>query len=49
MYENRKVRPVQTIPGIGGGGIKKKDGGVNSTVIYCKYFGKCHNVIPTEQ
>jgi hypothetical protein len=36
MYENGKTRPVETIPGMGGGGIKKNDGGVNSTLIYCK-------------
>jgi hypothetical protein len=27
MYENRKMRPAETILGIGGGGIKKNDGG----------------------
>jgi hypothetical protein len=28
MYGNEKMRPVETIPGMGGwGGIKKKDGG----------------------
>jgi hypothetical protein len=31
-------------PGIGGRGIKEHDGGMNSTMIYCKNFGKCHNV-----
>jgi hypothetical protein len=28
----------------GGGEIKENDGGVNSTMIYCKNFCKCHNV-----
>jgi hypothetical protein len=37
-----KLRPVETIPGMGGKGIKKNDGRVNSTMIYCKNFGKCH-------
>jgi hypothetical protein len=27
MYENGKMRPVGTIPGIGEGRIKKNDGG----------------------
>jgi hypothetical protein len=27
MYENGKIRPVETIPGIGGGNIKENDGG----------------------
>jgi hypothetical protein len=43
MYEYGKMRPVQTIPGNDGGGIKENDGGVNSTMTYCKNFGKYHN------
>jgi hypothetical protein len=43
MYVNGKMRPVETIPGVGGEGIKEKDGRVNSTMIYCKNFCKCHN------
>jgi hypothetical protein len=42
------MRPIETIPGIGRGGqrrIKKNDGWVNSTMIYCKNFCKCHNVL----
>jgi hypothetical protein len=27
MYENEKMRPVETIPGMGAGGIKESDGG----------------------
>jgi hypothetical protein len=27
MYENGKMRPVKTSPGMGGGGIKENDGG----------------------
>jgi hypothetical protein len=51
MYENGKMRPVETIPGrgIGGEGIKENDGGVNSTVKYCKNFCKCHNVLPVQK
>jgi hypothetical protein len=29
VYVNRKMRPVETIPGMGGRGIKENDGGVN--------------------
>jgi hypothetical protein len=47
MYENGKIRSVETIPGMGGGGIKN-DGGVNSAMIYCKDFCKCHNVPPVQ-
>jgi hypothetical protein len=46
MYENGKMRPVETIPGMGREGRMMK--GVNSTMIYCKKFCKCHNV-PTVQ
>jgi hypothetical protein len=27
MYVNGKMRPVETIPGMGGGGINENDGG----------------------
>jgi hypothetical protein len=27
MYENGKMRTVETMPGMGGGGIKENDGG----------------------
>jgi hypothetical protein len=49
MYENGKMRPVETVPGMGGGGIKENDGWVNSTVINYKNFYKCHNVPPVQQ
>jgi hypothetical protein len=49
MYENGNVRPVETIPGMRGGEIKENAGGVNSTITYCKNFGKCHNVPPVQQ
>jgi hypothetical protein len=48
MYVNGKIRPVETIPGMEGGGIKENDGGMNSTMIYYQNFCKCHNV-PLEQ
>jgi hypothetical protein len=34
MYVNFKMTSVETIPGIGRGGTKKSDGGVNSSMIY---------------
>jgi hypothetical protein len=49
MYETGKMRHVETIPGVGGRGIKENDGEVNSTMIYCKNFCKCHNVPPVPQ
>jgi hypothetical protein len=27
MYINEKMRPIETIPGVGRGGIKENDGG----------------------
>jgi hypothetical protein len=48
MHENGKMRPVETIPGMGGG-IKENDGGVNSTMIYCKNFYNCYNLPPVQQ
>jgi hypothetical protein len=49
MYENGKMRPVETIPGIGGRGIKENGGRVNSTMICCKNFAKYHNVPLVQQ
>jgi hypothetical protein len=43
MYISGKMRPVETIWGMGGG-IKENGRGVNSTMMYCKHFCKCHNV-----
>jgi hypothetical protein len=37
MYENGKMRPVDTIPGIGNMD-KGEYGGMNLTKIYCKNF-----------
>jgi hypothetical protein len=44
---NAKMIPIETtIPGMKGGGIKESSGVemVNSAMIYCKNFCKCHNV-----
>jgi hypothetical protein len=38
MYENEKVRPVETIPGMGGREIKVNYGEMNSTMIHFKTF-----------
>jgi hypothetical protein len=46
MNENGKMRPDETIPGMGEG-IKENDGGVNLAMIYCKNFCKCHNAPPS--
>jgi hypothetical protein len=48
------MRPADTIPGMHKAvgsilSIKEKDGGVNSTMIYCKNFCKCHNVPLVQQ
>jgi hypothetical protein len=34
MHENGKLRPVESVPEMGGGGIKENDEGVNSMMIY---------------
>jgi hypothetical protein len=37
MYENVKMRPVETIPGMGGGRTKENDGGGELNYdIFCK-------------
>jgi hypothetical protein len=38
MYENGKMRSVETILGLGVGRIKKNDTGENSIMTYCKFF-----------
>jgi hypothetical protein len=47
MNVNRKIRPIETIPGIGGRRINENLEGMNSTMIQCKNFCKCHNVPPS--
>jgi hypothetical protein len=49
MYENGKMRLVAAFPGMGQGGIKENDGGVNSILVHCKNFCKCHSVPPVQQ
>jgi hypothetical protein len=49
MHVNGKMRPVGTVPGMGGEGQRRMMEGVNSTVIYCKKFCKCRNVPPAQQ
>jgi hypothetical protein len=44
-----KLRPAKTIPGMGRKGIKENDGGVNLTMIKCKNFCKCYNILPVQQ
>jgi hypothetical protein len=41
------MRPVQTIPGVGGGGISENDGKGDFNYVYlicCKNFCKCYSV-----
>jgi hypothetical protein len=45
MCENGKIRPIQTIPGMGEGGQRRMMEGVNWTMIYCKN----NNMIKTEK
>jgi hypothetical protein len=47
MYEKGVMRPAETILRRWGGGIKECDGRSESK-IYCKHFGKCHNVPPIQ-
>jgi hypothetical protein len=49
MYVNGKMRPVETVPGMRKRGTKENDGGVDSTMIYCKNSCKRHNVSPAQQ
>jgi hypothetical protein len=49
MYVNRKMRLVETVLGIGGGKKRRRMERMNSGMIYCKNFCKCHNVSPAQQ
>jgi hypothetical protein len=44
MYVNGKMRPVETLPGMGEGRVRENVEGVNSMMINYKKFCKCHNV-----
>jgi hypothetical protein len=44
LNENGKMRLVETIPGMEDRGQRRMMEGVDSTMIYCKNFGKCHNL-----
>jgi hypothetical protein len=51
MYVNAKMIPVETVPGIGRGGMKESSWGGDSGVIvidliYCKNLCKYSNVPP---
>jgi hypothetical protein len=49
MYKNGKMRPAETVPGMGEGRQTRMMEGVNPTMIYCENFGECHNVPPVQQ
>jgi hypothetical protein len=44
MYGNGKVRPAETIPGMGRQGIKYNDEWGEFNCICCKNFGNCPSV-----
>jgi hypothetical protein len=44
MHVNGQMRPVETVPGMGGGEIKENGGGGKFNYDIFKNFGKCHNV-----
>jgi hypothetical protein len=51
MYVNGKMRPTETIPGMGKGRIKENGGGGDSTRMYWMYFKnfcKYHSVPPAQ-
>jgi hypothetical protein len=53
IYANGKMRPVETVPGMGEGGIKEDDGDgeFNYDILEKKKknFCKCHNIPPVQQ
>jgi hypothetical protein len=52
MYVNGKMRPVETIPGVGEGEIKEDEGGGEfkyDMFNIFKNFCKCHNEPPAQQ
>jgi hypothetical protein len=49
MFVNGKMRPIETIPGMGGGEGERWRGWIQSAVIYSKKFCKCHNVPSVQQ
>jgi hypothetical protein len=50
MYSKGKMRPIETIPRMGGGeGQRRLREGVNLAKIYCKHFCECHNVALLQQ
>jgi hypothetical protein len=47
MYLSAQMIPVETVPGISGGGMKESSRGVNSSMIYLTHFKnlcKCYKV-----
>jgi hypothetical protein len=48
MYVNEKMRPVETILGMGEGGKGKWWRMVNSCMLYYRSFCKCNHVTPAQ-
>jgi hypothetical protein len=47
MYVNAQMRPIETVPGIKGGGGRREVEGMNSSMMYLIHFKnlyKCYNV-----
>jgi hypothetical protein len=49
MYENKKMRPVETIPGMRKEEERRMMEEVNPTIICCKNFCKSHNILSVQQ
>jgi hypothetical protein len=52
MYENGKMKTIETIPGMGEEELRRMMEEMISTMIYLIYyknFYKCHNVPPAKQ
>jgi hypothetical protein len=45
MCENGKIRPVETVQGMGEGEQRSMLEVLNLTMIYCKNFCKCHSAL----
>jgi hypothetical protein len=48
VYVNAKMIPVETVPGIRGGGMGERSRGGNSSMIYliyCKHLCKCYGIL----
>jgi hypothetical protein len=49
MYENENMRHIENTPGMGGREQRRMMEYVNSAMMYCKNFCKCHDAFPVQQ